>query len=233
MTDLYRDTSRGAYMPDDMPSLNDEQQVGERIRLIMALRRAGISDTKVLSAMEAVPRHMFVPEQFSDQAYDDVALPIDAHQTISQPSVVAKMTEALEVTDRMTVLEIGTGSGYQAAILSQLVRYVHTVERHENLRDTADLNFSLLGLRNISSHFGDGAKGWSHAAPYDRILVTAAAEYPPAHLMGQLNPEGGVMVIPLGVEGEEQVLVRIEKHDAELHHEELMPVRFVPLVSDE
>lgn len=218
---------------NDSANSSDEQHMGERIRLIMALRKAGISDTKVLGAMEAIPRHLFVPEQFVDQAYEDTPLPIDAHQTISQPSVVAKMAAALEVHDRMTVLEIGTGSGYQAAILSQLVRYVHSVERHAVLRDSAENVFAQLGLRNVSAHLGDGTKGWSHAAPYDRILVTAAAEFPPAHLIGQLNPEGGVMVIPLGEEGEEQTLVRIEKSGGQLTETPLMPVRFVPLKSAE
>lgn len=218
-------------MSDEAMPNAEEHYMGERIRLIMALRKAGVSDTKVLGAMEAIPRHLFVPEQFSDQAYEDTPLPIDAHQTISQPSVVAKMTEALEVHDRMTVLEIGTGSGYQAAILSKLVRYVHSVERHASLKESAQEAFDALGLRNVSAHLGDGMKGWSHAAPYDRIIVTAAAEFPPAHLIGQLNPEGGVMVIPLGEEGEEQTLVRIEKRDGQLSETPLMPVRFVPLVS--
>lgn len=218
-------------MSDEATPNAEEHYMGERIRLIMALRKAGVNDTKVLGAMEAIPRHLFVPEQFADQAYEDTPLPIDAHQTISQPSVVAKMTEALEVHDRMTVLEIGTGSGYQAAILSQLVRYVHSVERHASLKESAQEAFDALGLRNVSAHLGDGTKGWSHAAPYDRILVTAAAEFPPAHLIGQLNPEGGVMVIPLGEEAEEQTLVRIEKNDGQLTETPLMPVRFVPLVS--
>ncbi len=209
---------------------HDADWQGERIRLIMALRRKGITDTKVLGAMETIPRHLFIPEAFLDQAYDDTPLPIDEHQTISQPSVVARMTEALDVHDRMTVLEIGTGSGYQAAILSHLVRWVHTVERFTALKKKADQCFESLNLRNISSHQGDGTRGWSHAAPYDRILVTAAAEFPPAHLVGQLSDDG-IMVIPLGEEGEEQTLVKISKRNGQLSEEALMPVRFVPLTS--
>ena len=203
----------------------------EKIRLLMKLRRSGITDTKVLAAMEQVPRERFVEEQFLDRAYEDNALPIALDQTISQPTVVAEMTQALELDPTMTVLEIGTGSGYQTAILSKLARRVHTIERHKKLAEQARARFEILKLRNITPHVGDGSKGWPHAAPYERILVTAAAEEIPQELLAQLAI-GGVMVIPVGPHVADQHLVKLTRvAEDEVRREVLAPVRFVPLVS--
>lgn len=200
----------------------------ERIRLLMKLRNSGVTDTRVLSAMESVPRELFVPEPFRDKAYEDTALPIDSGQTISQPTVVAWMSWALCTTDRLRVLEIGTGSGYQAAVLSRLCRMVYTVERHKDLLRVAEERFKQMKLTNILTHAGDGSKGWKSAAPFDRIIVTAAAHAVPASLLEQLA-EGGIMVIPVGSENE-QLLLRIEKTPEGIRQQHLMSVRFVPLV---
>jgi protein-L-isoaspartate(D-aspartate) O-methyltransferase len=200
----------------------------ERIRLLMKLRTNGVTDTRVLSAIESIPREIFVPESFRDKAYEDTALPIDSGQTISQPTVVAWMTWALEVSDRMRVLEIGTGSGYQAAILARLCRMVYTVERHRDLLKVAQERFKKLKLSNIMTQLGDGAKGWKSGAPFDRIIVTAAAHEVPAALLEQLA-EGGIMVLPVGSDTE-QLLLRIEKTPHGIVQQHLMSVRFVPLV---
>lgn len=200
----------------------------DRIRLLMKLRNSGVTDTRVLSAMESIPREMFVPPAFHDKAYEDTALPIDSGQTISQPSVVAWMSWALSTHDRLRVLEVGTGSGYQAAILSRLCRMVYTVERHRELLQVAEARFKALRVNNVHCQLGDGSKGWKSAAPFDRIIVTAAAPEVPAALLDQLA-EGGVMVIPVGSENE-QLLLRIEKTPEGLRQQHLMQVRFVPLV---
>lgn len=207
-----------------------EPHVPDVIRLIMALRKSGVTDTRVLSAMETVPREFFVPETFRDRAYEDIPLPIALGQTISQPSVVAWMSWALEVGERMRVLEIGTGSGYQAAILSKLCRRVYTIERHRELLRQAEQRFEVLGLRNITTQCGDGSKGWKSAAPYDRIIVTAAATEVPAALIEQLA-EGGVMILPVGSKTSNQILLRIRKLEGEIVTQHLMNVRFVPLVA--
>ncbi len=203
--------------------------LSEKIRLIMQLRRNGITDTRVLGAMEAIPREHFVPDAFLERAYEDTALPIEVGQTISQPTVVAWMTWALEVNDRQCVLEIGTGSGYQAAILSRLCRRVYSIERHETLLKVAQRRFQSLGITNITSQLGDGSKGWRAAAPFDRIIVTAAASEVPAVLLDQLAI-GGVMVIPVGSSTSDQILLRIVKTPDGIQTQHLMPVRFVPLV---
>lgn len=208
-----------------------QHQASEKIRLLMCLRREGITDTRVLSAIESIPREIFVDERFRDQAYEDTALPIDDGQTISQPTVVAWMTAALAVDERMKVLEIGTGSGYQAAILAKLCRRVYTIERHKNLLATAERRFEKLKLRNITTRAGDGTKGWPEVAPFDRIMVTAAAGEIPSDLLGQLA-EGGVMVAPVGHQGGEQILLRITRDGDNFHTQHLMNVRFVPLVSE-
>jgi len=215
-----------------MRSLMSDGMLPNRLRLIMQLRNSGIRDTAVLSAIEGVPREMFVEETFRDHAYEDTALPIPNGQTISQPSVVAAMSQALELTTRMRVLEIGTGSGYQAAVLSKLARRVYTIERHKELLMQAEARFRELGLSNIVTIRGDGSKGWPAAAPYERILVTAAAAAIPEHYIEQLAP-GGVMVIPIGENVAQQELIRIRKcKDGEISREALMPVRFVPLISE-
>ncbi len=201
------------------------------VRLLMELRQEGIRDTRVLAAIERVPREVFVPETLHDQAYENTALPIASGQTISQPLVVAAMTEALALDDRMTVLEVGTGSGYQAAVLSLLCRRVYTIERHANLMDGATACFEALGRTNIVTRIGDGAKGWPEAAPFDRIIVTAAApEIPPA-LTGQLKADG-ILVIPVGRSGGAQELLKVTRTEAGIDTVPFMPVRFVPLVSD-
>jgi protein-L-isoaspartate(D-aspartate) O-methyltransferase len=202
----------------------------DRIRLVMKLRLGGITDTKVLSAMESVPRELFVPEAFQDKAYEDTALPIEHGQTISQPRIVALMTSALALNDRLRVLEIGTGSGYQAAILARLCRMVYTVERHRPLMDAAKACFSKLKCHNILAKVGDGSQGWKSAAPFDRILVTAAAAVTPEALLDQLGT-GGVMVIPVGC-GQEQTLLRIERTADGFEQKQLAGVRFVPLIAN-
>lgn len=202
-----------------------------RLRLIMSLRNNGIRDTAVLSAIEQVPRELFVEEAFRDHAYDDTALPIPQGQTISQPTVVAAMTQALKLNPRVRVLEVGTGSGYQAAVLSKLVRRVYTIERHKELLALAEERFRELGIPNIVTLRGDGSKGWKSTAPFERILVTAAAETIPECYLEQLSP-GGILVIPVGKDGGEQTLMRLTKDkDGEIEEEALMPVRFVPLIS--
>lgn len=203
-----------------------------KIRLIMALRRQGVTDTRVLGAIERIPRELFVPDAFQDQAWEDTALPIDLGQTISQPLVVALMTQLLDLHDRHRVLEIGTGSGYQAAILSRLCRRLYTVERLKPLLAEAEKRFETLKLRNITTRHGDGTRGWPELAPFERIMVTAAGgPEPPKDLTDQLAV-GGVMVIPLGADYREQRVVRIRRTETGLDREELWPVRFVPLLSD-
>ena len=202
-----------------------------KIRLVMDLRNAGVTDTRVLAAIERVPRDSFVEEAFLDQAYANQALPISCGQTISQPLVVGLMTQALELTDRHKVLEVGTGSGYQAAILSKLVRRVYTIERHRDLMATAERRFKVLNIHNITTLVGDGYKGWPAQAPFDRILVTAAARLVPPELVAQLSDEGGIMVLPVGdVGGLHQEVIRVRKEGAQFNSERLFPVRFVPLV---
>jgi len=201
----------------------------DQIGLIMQLRRRGIRDTRVLRAIERVPRELFVDEAFADHAYQDIALPIECGQTISQPFVVAFMTERLELAPRHKVLEIGTGSGYQAAVLSHLCRRVYTVERWRELQKAAEQRLAQLKINNVTTIIGDGWLGWPPQAPFDRIIVTAAALDAPAALLDQLK-EGGRMVIPLGETRDAQSLVQIDKTEEGLVETPLLPVRFVPLV---
>lgn len=201
-----------------------------KIRLVMRLRQAGISDTGVLSAIERIPREAFVPASFQDRAYEDCALPIGQGQTLSQPQVVARMTQALQLDRRLKVLEIGTGSGYQAAILSRLCRRLYTVERHRVLADEAERRFRALRLHNITARVGDGALGWPEQAPFARIIVTAAAAGIPGTLVDQLA-DGGFMVLPVGRPGAEQVLLRLQRDGDTVREETLGEVRFVPLVT--
>ena len=200
----------------------------QKIRLIMDLRRQGISDNDVLSAVERVPREMFVPEAMRAEAYENIPLPISQGQTISQPFIVAYMTQALCLGERNRILEIGTGSGYQAAVLAQLSRRVCTVERYRTLLRQAESCFEALKLHNITTRLGDGGKGWPELAPFARIIVTAAAPAMPQSLAEQLD-DGGIMVVPVGTSGE-QVLYRITRQGQELKEERLLDVRFVPLV---
>ncbi len=215
-----------------LSSTQDDWLEAQKIRLLMGLRRAGITDTRVLGAMEQVPREQFVEEAFRDRAYEDNALPIACEQTISMPTIVAMMTQALEVKPTQCVLEIGTGSGYQAAVLAKLARRVHTIERHKPLAELAQSRFASMKMRNIDSHIGDGSKGWPHAAPYERIIVTAAAAEIPQALLSQLTI-GGKMVIPVGPHVADQQLLRLTRTAADaVTKEVLCPVRFVPLVGD-
>lgn len=204
----------------------------KKIRLVMYLRTAGISDTRVLSAMERVPRDVFVPPTFRDQAWEDTALPIGLGQTISQPLVVATMTQALKIGEKDKILEIGTGCGYQAAILARLCRRVYTIERHKPLLDVALRHLDDLKIRNVTAICADGMKGWPDQAPFDRIIVTAAAqEKPPQALIDQLDI-GGILVIPVGGAGN-QVLRLYKKESRDTFAiRDLMPVRFVPLLPD-
>lgn len=201
-----------------------------KIRLLMKLRQNGISDPRVLAAIEKVPREAFLPEMFHDRAYEDIALPIGHGQTISQPLVVANMTQALEIGPRMKVLEIGTGSGYQAAVLAHLCRRVYSIERHRPLLDMAKERLASLNLRNISTRAGDGMLGWPEVAPFERIIVTAAAGATiPQKLLDQFDI-GGIMIIPVGTDKANQYIMKITRDDSGYTAEELWPVRFVPLL---
>jgi len=201
-----------------------------RMQFLLGLRRRGISDAAVLRAMDEVPREHFVDRGYMDDAYADQALPIACGQTISQPYVVAYMTEQLGVRGNHRVLEVGTGSGYQAAILSRLAREVISVERYRTLAEAARGRLAALGYSNVTVQVADGLAGVLQWAPYDRIMVTAAAETVPQALTDELA-EGGVMVLPLGPHAGSQQLVKLTKQGGELKQEELIGVRFVPLLS--
>jgi len=200
----------------------------EKARLIMTLRGMGVVEADVLSAMERVPRELFVPTALSQHAYENASLPIALEQTISQPYIVARMTAALELTGRERVLEIGTGSGYQAAILSFLCRRVYSIERLRPLLVEAENRFRKLRITNVNSKFGDGAKGWPEGAPFDRVILTCAPPEIPATLLNQLKT-GGIMVAPEGRD-RDQSLVVIRRTEEGFERRELLPVRFVPLV---
>jgi protein-L-isoaspartate(D-aspartate) O-methyltransferase len=213
--------------PEDQPTSDDLAE--RKMRFLFALRSRGVTDARVLTAMERVDRGLFVRGIFADRAYEDMPLPIACGQTISQPSVVGLMTQALHVTARDTVLEVGTGSGYQAAILAQLARRVYTVDRYRRLtREAADL-FHQLDITNITTITADGSFGLPDQGPFDRILVTAAAEDPPGPLLEQLKP-GGIMVVPVGQSDTVQSLIKVTRSARGFDYEELRPVRFVPLV---
>ena len=198
-------------------------------KLILALRQQGVTDPAVLAAMESVPRHLFVPDIFQTQAWDDAALPIDCAQTISQPYIVGLMTQALGVQPRHRVLEIGTGSGYQAAVLSKLARYVYSIERYRSLLTEAEARLKLLDVQNVITRHGDGGIGWPEQAPFDRIMVTAAAPHEPTELLKQLKP-AGVLVCPVGKGGVQMLHRYVREEDGLFRRESLGEVRFVPLV---
>lgn len=200
-----------------------------KMQLLFALRSKGVTDRAVLQAMEKTDRGAYVQGYFADRAYEDMPLPIACGQTISQPSVVGLMTQALQISPRDKVLEVGTGSGYQAAILSHLARRVYTVDRHSRLVRAARAIFEAQGLANITAFAADGSHGLPDQAPFDRILVTAAAEDPPGPLLAQLKI-GGIMVLPVGQSDTVQSLIRVTRDDAGFHYEEMRSVRFVPLV---
>ncbi|MEE8140590.1 MAG: protein-L-isoaspartate(D-aspartate) O-methyltransferase [Alphaproteobacteria bacterium] len=198
----------------------------------MELRAEGITDPDVLGAIERTPREEFVLEQFRTQAYDNTALPIGQGQTISQPFIVGLMTQALELFSRAKVLEIGTGCGYQAAVLSRLCRRVYTIERHRRLARAAIKRLQDLGYTNVTTVIGDGAKGWPEQAPFDRIMATAAAPLEvPQELFDQLA-DGGILVAPIGQTPMDQHLWCYRKSGDEITKERLCAVRFVPLVRD-
>lgn len=200
-----------------------------KMQFLFTLRSKGVTHPRVLTAMEKVDRGAFVTGHFADRAYEDMPLPIGCGQTISQPSVVGRMTEALDVTPRDKVLEVGTGSGYQAAVLSHLARRVYTVDRHAPLTRPARKLFAQMDLTNITVVTGDGSHGLPEQAPFDRIILTAAAEDPPGPLLAQLR-QGGIMVVPVGQSDTVQSLIKVTKTDQGFDYEELMPVRFVPLL---
>ena len=198
-------------------------------RLIAELRRGGIDDERVLAVITGIPREVFVSSTFVERAYDNMALPIGFGQTISQPLVVAAMTQALDVGPRMKVLEIGTGSGYQAAILAKLCRRLYTIERFKVLAKDAEKRLLDLRIHNVVFHVGDGTKGWPPQAPFDRIIVTAAAGEMPMALVEQLAV-GGVMLVPVGADPVNQTVERVVRTADSFTREPIMPVRFVPLV---
>ena len=200
-----------------------------RMQFLLDLRRRGINDVTVLRALDEVPRERFVEGRFIREAYADRALPIDCGQTISQPFMVAYMTAQLSVHPADRVLEVGTGSGYQAAVLSRLAREVITVERYRTLADAARNRLKTLGYDNVEVRAGDGLAGVPDRAPYDRIMVTAAAETVPQLLLDELAA-GGVLVLPLGPHGGAQQVVKLTKGEQGIKQEELIGVRFVPLL---
>jgi protein-L-isoaspartate(D-aspartate) O-methyltransferase len=208
------------------PAANEAER---KMQFLFALRSKGVTNARVLSAMEAVDRGMFVKGIFEDRAYEDMPLPIASGQTISQPSVVGLMTQALDVKPKSKVLEVGTGSGYQAAILARLGRRVYTVDRHRTLVREARAIFDALDLHNITTITGDGSFGLPEQAPFDRIILTAAAEDPPGPLLAQMAI-GGIMVLPVGQSNAVQMLLKVTRLETGYDYEELMPVRFVPLL---
>jgi protein-L-isoaspartate(D-aspartate) O-methyltransferase len=214
--------------PGDAPGAGTDP-AERKMRFLFALRQRGVTDPRVLDAMERIDRGAFVRGHFEDRAYEDTPLPIPCGQTISQPSVVGLMTQALQVGPRDKVLEIGTGSGYQAAVLSLLCRRVYTLDRHRRLVAEAEALFRELGLPNITAMVADGSRGLQEQAPFDRIMVTAAAEDPPGSLLAQLKI-GGIMVVPVGQSDAVQTLIRVRRSETGFDYDELRQVRFVPLV---
>jgi protein-L-isoaspartate(D-aspartate) O-methyltransferase len=199
------------------------------MQFLYTLRSKGVTDTNVLTAMEKVDRADYVKGTFADRAYEDMPLPIACGQTISQPSVVGLMTQALRVSARDKVLEVGTGSGYQAAILSKLARRVYTVDRYRRLVHAARAVFEANDITNITTFTADGSHGFAEQAPFDRILLTAAAEDPPGPLLAQLRV-GGIMVLPVGQSDAVQSLIRVTRGEHGYDYDELRAVRFVPLL---
>ncbi len=201
----------------------------KKIRLILELRESGISNSKILSAIEKIPREKFIPENFRNQAYDNIALPIGDNQTISQPFVVAKMTQLLEVESSHKILEIGTGSGYQSAVLSKLVRRVYTIERIKNLLDKAINIFNELKISNIVTKYADGNLGWKEQIPFDRIIITAATSNITKEVASQIH-EGGIIVSPM-IKKNKQFIIKYTKTNNVLKSEIFDDVLFVPNLS--
>ena len=207
-----------------MTSVSENQ-----IKFILNLKRKGIKNKDLLNEMESIDRGLFLEGIFQERSQDDIPLPINCGQTISQPSVVAKMIENLEINKNCKVLEVGTGSGYQTAILSRLSRRVYSIERHEFLKKKAEELLLKNYFKNVTCIFGDGSLGMEHQAPFDRIIISAAAEDIPQKLIEQLK-YGGIMVLPVGFSKEEQTLIKVRKDSDQTHYEEIFKVRFVPLV---
>jgi protein-L-isoaspartate(D-aspartate) O-methyltransferase len=201
----------------------------KKIRLILELRESGISDSKILSAIEKIPREKFIPENFRNQAYDNLALPIGDNQTISQPFVVSKMTQLLEVKQTHKVLEIGTGSGYQSAVLSKLVRRVYTIERIKNLLIKAENIFKELKISNIVTKYADGNLGWKEQIPFDRIIITAATSKISEDIVSQITEEG-IIVSPM-IKNNKQLIIKYKKINNILKSEIYDNVLFVPNLS--
>ncbi len=201
----------------------------ELLTLLFELKKYGIKDKNVLKAIEYIPRDFFIEKSIKSKSLMNVALPIDCGQTISQPLVVAKMTQELELSKNLRILEIGTGSGYQTAILSQLSRFVYTIERFKTLKIKAEKKFKSLNLNNVFTKHNDGGMGWPEQEPFDRILVTASAPEIPKILLKQLS-YGGIMVVPVGEENTDQMLIKIIKKTKKIEQKNLMKVRFVPLL---
>lgn len=206
-------------------SLDDKKKT-----LLNKLKEQGITDEIVLEVIGDIPREDFIPDFLRSQAYENAALPIESEQTISQPYIVAYMTQELRVTKNHKVLEIGTGSGYQAAVLAKLCKRLFTIERHMPLFKGAEEMFKKLRLYNITTLFGNGMKGWKEQQPFDRIMVTAAGEEIPDELLYQLK-DGGIMIIPVGAQDETQHVIRITRNGDDFDVKTLLPVKFVPLLS--
>tara|TARA_B100000886_G_C20298096_1_gene438427 strand:+ start:166 stop:813 length:648 start_codon:yes stop_codon:yes gene_type:complete len=199
------------------------------IDLIIQLKQQGIKNFDVLKSIEKLPRKFFIDSEIHSKANMNIALPINCGQTISQPLVVAQMTQALELNKNLRVLEIGTGSGYQTAILSMLSRFVYTIERYKTLKENSDMIFKKMELNNVFTKHGDGGLGWQEQAPFERIIVTAAALEIPGKLIDQLD-NNGLMVVPVGEENNNQTLFKIKKINNKIFSESIMSVRFVPLI---
>lgn len=209
--------------------IKGKEKKNEIISLILDLKKNGINDLNVLRVIEMLPRNIFIEESIKSKANLNIALPIECGQTISQPLVVAFMTQALELNKKLRVLEIGTGSGYQTAVLSSLSRFVYTIERFRTLNTIAKEKLTKLGFRNIFFKHDDGGFGWESQAPFDRIIVTAAAPEIPNALIDQLT-DNGILIIPIGEDNDTQFLIKIKKNNKNIKSQKLIPVRFVPLL---
>lgn len=217
----------------DWPHPRFPERRRERHKMVQeGIKKQGITDSATMEAMRHVPRHLFVPEAYRQYAYQNRPLPIGYGQTISQPYIVAYMTQILDLKAGEKVLEIGTGSGYQAAVLSEMTPHVYTIEIVEELGKQAKARFDSLGYSTIKTKIGDGYKGWPEYAPFDAIILTAAASHIPKPLIRQLRP-GGIMVMPVGEAGETQMLTKVTKsEDGEVHIRRQLPVRFVPMTGE-
>jgi protein-L-isoaspartate(D-aspartate) O-methyltransferase len=214
---------------NETPLIDNHKQQGLRRKLIQLLREQGIADEYVLSAMSKVPRHQFLDSVFENHAYENKALPIDEEQTISQPYTVAFQTEKLDIQEGDRVLEIGTGSGYQTAVLSKLGAHVYTIERHKSLHDKTQKLLAKMGIKNVDYHFGDGFKGLPQLAPFDKIIITASPKNIPEKLIEQLKVNGK-MILPIDQGAVHKMTLVIKNPDNTLNIEELADFKFVPML---